>query len=112
MTKLEQLAEKAVMVCPQCEGEGSYADGLDEAACSTECARCGGNGWIVDLAALRAAGEVETAIKALDAEAIYTAGNGYGGRKVVLDFDDSDDGMAAYAALCGLLAKLEGRDDG
>lgn len=47
------LAEQAVMVCPQCEGEGSYADGLDEAACTTQCTRCGGNGWIVDLAALR-----------------------------------------------------------
>lgn len=46
--------ERAVMVCPQCEGEGSYADGLDEAACSTECTRCAGNGWIVDCAALAA----------------------------------------------------------
>ena len=46
--------EQCVMVCPQCEGEGSYADGLDEAACSTDCARCAGNGWIVDLTALRA----------------------------------------------------------
>lgn len=46
--------ERAVMVCPQCEGEGSYADGLDEAACTTECTRCGSNGWIVDLAALTA----------------------------------------------------------
>lgn len=46
------LVERAVMVCPQCEGEGSYADGLDEAACSIECTRCGGNGWIVDLATL------------------------------------------------------------
>lgn len=52
----EQLArEQCVKVCPQCEGEGTYADGLDEAACSTECTRCGSNGWIVDLAALRAA---------------------------------------------------------
>lgn len=49
----DELVEKAVMVCPQCEGEGSYADGLDEAACSADCTRCGGNGWIVDLAALR-----------------------------------------------------------
>lgn len=46
-------AEQAVMVCPQCEGEGGYADGLDESACTTECTRCGSNGWIVDLAALR-----------------------------------------------------------
>ncbi len=43
------------MVCPQCEGEGYYADGLDESACSTECTRCGSNGWIVDLARLAAA---------------------------------------------------------
>lgn len=51
----EALAEeRAVMVCPQCEGEGGYPDGLDEAACHTECTRCGGNGWIVNLAALRA----------------------------------------------------------
>lgn len=48
----KKLNEKAVMVCPQCEGEGFYADGLDEAACSTECTRCGSNGWIVDLANL------------------------------------------------------------
>jgi len=46
--------ERAVKVCPQCEGEGGYPDGLDEGACHTECTRCGGNGWIVDLAALRA----------------------------------------------------------
>ena len=48
------VVERAVMVCPQCEGEGRYADGLDEAACSTDCTRCGGNGWIVDRAALQA----------------------------------------------------------
>lgn len=47
------VVERAVMVCPQCEGEGRYADGLDEAACSTDCTRCGGNGWIVDRAALQ-----------------------------------------------------------
>ena len=44
--------ERAVLPCPQCEGEGSYADGLDEAACSTDCTRCGGNGWIADASAL------------------------------------------------------------
>lgn len=48
----EALVERAVMVCPQCEGEGGYPDGLDEAACHTECTRCGSNGWIVDRAAL------------------------------------------------------------
>lgn len=47
------ISERAVKVCPQCDGEGSYADGLDEAACSTPCARCDGNGWVVDLAALQ-----------------------------------------------------------
>lgn len=41
--------EQAVLVCLQCEGEGSYADGVDEAACTTECTRCGGNGWIADI---------------------------------------------------------------
>lgn len=41
--------EQCVMVCPQCEGEGTYADGLDDAACSTICTRCEGNGWIVDV---------------------------------------------------------------
>lgn len=41
--------EKSVMVCPQCDGEGSYADGVDEAACTTQCTRCDGNGWIVNL---------------------------------------------------------------
>lgn len=46
------VSEKAVMVCPQCEGEGGYPDGLDDAACHTDCTRCAGNGWIVDLAAL------------------------------------------------------------
>lgn len=44
--------ERCVMVCPQCEGEGSYADGLDDDACTTDCTRCGGDGWIVDRAAL------------------------------------------------------------
>lgn len=43
--------EQAVMVCPQCEGEGGYPDGIDEDACHTDCTRCGSNGWIVDLAA-------------------------------------------------------------
>ena len=69
--------ERAVMVCPQCEGEGSYADGVDESACSTECTRCGGNGWTVDLSALSntparaeaqdegAAGEREAIIRAI-----------------------------------------------
>ena len=41
--------EQCVMVCPQCEGEGTHADGLDEAACSTICTRCESNGWIVDV---------------------------------------------------------------
>lgn len=41
--------EQCVMVCPQCEGDGTYADGTDEAACSTTCTRCEGNGWIVDV---------------------------------------------------------------
>ena len=41
--------EQCVMVCPQCDGEGTYADGLDDAACSTICTRCEGNGWIVDV---------------------------------------------------------------
>lgn len=50
----EGAGEQCVKVCPQCEGEGEYADGVDEAACSTPCTRCGSNGWIVDLAALRA----------------------------------------------------------
>jgi hypothetical protein len=45
-------AERAVMVCPQCEGEGGYPDGLDADACHTECTRCGSNGWIVNLAVL------------------------------------------------------------
>lgn len=47
-------SERCVMVCTQCEGEGHYSDGVDEAACSTPCTRCDGNGWIVDLAALKA----------------------------------------------------------
>ena len=46
--------ERAVMVCPQCEGEGGYPDGMDEAACHTECTRCGSNGWIVNQAAIAA----------------------------------------------------------
>lgn len=49
---LLSVNEKSVMVCPQCEGEGGYPDGLDEAACHTDCTRCDGNGWIVDIAAL------------------------------------------------------------
>lgn len=44
--------EKHVMVCPQCDGEGGYPDGVDEAACHTDCTRCGGNGWIVDTTAV------------------------------------------------------------
>jgi len=51
--------ERAVMVCPQCDGEGEYADGLDEAACSTPCTRCGGNGWLADLKAIAAPSALE-----------------------------------------------------
>ncbi len=47
-----EVVERMVMVCPQCEGEGGYPDGLDEAACHTDCTRCGGNGWIVDMSRL------------------------------------------------------------
>lgn len=78
MTTNGNLAdERAVMVCPQCEGEGSYADGRDEAACTTECTRCGSNGWIVDLAALRPT-------PAPDVVEAYDAGilNDYGGGDV------------------------------
>lgn len=49
----EGEGERTVMVCPQCEGEGEYADGVDEAACSTPCTRCLGNGWLVVLASLQ-----------------------------------------------------------
>jgi hypothetical protein len=52
LAKRSDYSEQAVMVCPQCQGEGRYADGLDEPACSTDCTRCGTNGWIVDLASL------------------------------------------------------------
>lgn len=45
-------AEQCVMVCPQCDGEGGYPDGIDEDACHTDCTRCAGNGWVVDLRAL------------------------------------------------------------
>lgn len=48
MTDPVKTIETAVMVCPQCEGSGCYADGVDEAACSTTCTRCDGNGWIAD----------------------------------------------------------------
>jgi len=41
--------EQCVIICPQCEGEGCYADGLDDAACSTICTRCESNGMIVDV---------------------------------------------------------------
>ena len=61
LSGIAEELERAVMVCPQCEGEGSYADGLDEVACSTECTRCGGNGWIADVATLiRTAEDRET----------------------------------------------------
>jgi len=45
------IGEKDIIFCPQCEGEGGYPDGLDDAACHTDCTRCDGSGWIVDLAA-------------------------------------------------------------
>lgn len=67
-TTLPVTQEQAVMVCPQCEGEGGYPDGLDEAACHEDCPRCGTNGWIVDLEALRIASSTppkDVAIEAL-----------------------------------------------
>lgn len=45
----QMTPEQCVMVCPQCEGEGGYPDGPDEAACHTICTRCESNGWIVDV---------------------------------------------------------------
>lgn len=44
--------EQCVKPCPACEGEGEIADGLDDAAVSTCCPRCSGNGWLVNVAAL------------------------------------------------------------
>lgn len=44
----EETTELRIVSCPQCEGEGGYPDGLDEAACHTVCTRCAGNGFIVD----------------------------------------------------------------
>jgi DnaJ-class molecular chaperone len=38
-----------IIVCPQCEGEGGYPDGLDEDACHTQCTRCLGEGRLVDI---------------------------------------------------------------
>ena len=52
---MRERVEPHVMVCPQCEGEGGYPDGVDEDACHTDCPRCGGNGWIVDADAAIAA---------------------------------------------------------
>jgi DNA-binding XRE family transcriptional regulator len=52
--EMVEAVERCVIVCPQCEGEGGYPDGLDEAACHTECTRCGSNGWIVSRAAITA----------------------------------------------------------
>ena len=47
--------ERAILTCPQCEGDGSVADGLDEAACSQPCSRCDSAGVIVDVAAINQA---------------------------------------------------------
>lgn len=41
---VEQVA-RAITLCPVCEGEGTPADGLDEAACSTPCPPCFGTGF-------------------------------------------------------------------
>lgn len=41
---VERVA-KAITLCPVCEGEGTVADGLDEAACSTPCPPCFGTGF-------------------------------------------------------------------
>ena len=46
--RLDMKLEQAVMICPDCLGEGGYPDGLDENAVHTVCLRCGGNCWIVD----------------------------------------------------------------
>lgn len=72
MTRRSHL-EKAVHVCPQCEGEGEHADGVDDAACSTQCVRCDGNGWLVDLAILSQtfeAGEAHPSNEELEAFAV------------------------------------------
>ncbi len=50
LSRTGAVKETDVMACPQCEGEGTYADGLDDAACTTTCTRCESNGWIVNLA--------------------------------------------------------------
>ncbi len=55
LTLGEKNQEKCVIVCPQCDGECEYPDGIDEDACSIQCTRCEGMGAIVDIAALSAA---------------------------------------------------------
>ena len=95
--------EQCVMVCPQCDGEGSYADGLDEAACSTDCTRCGGNGWIADIAALRAredAGSPE--VTRADKEAFVAMSRIQGGPpvdlgRVLMGQEDEHVGVQSYA---------------
>ena len=55
--------------------------------------------------ALRAAEEREAVLREAlfkATPALSTSPNGYGGRKVVLDFEDSDKGMLAYEALSSL----------
>lgn len=80
-------AERAVKVCPQCEGEGGYPDGLDEAACYTDCTRCDGNGFIVDLAALRQSNPAQ-GWRVLESIVRYHESGGHKG-------DGSDETLAA-----------------
>jgi len=49
---MTRTVEQLLKTCPQCDGEGGYPDGLDEAACHTDCPRCLGIGWIVDTDAI------------------------------------------------------------
>lgn len=44
LNELCHLASQKLPLCVTCEGEGSMADGLDEAACSTACPECNGSG--------------------------------------------------------------------
>lgn len=83
--------EQSVMVCPQCEGEGRYPDGPDESACDMDCMRCGSNGWIVDLGALR---EVDQIVAWLRDKP--DAPNSYGyARRVIADAIERGDHRTA-----------------
>lgn len=87
--------ENCIKICPRCQGEGEHADGVDEAACTTTCERCWGDGCIVDLEKL---GIADPFAGFDDDELFFTAHVSLDGRVVGVQHPEDAWWMAVHQA--------------